>query len=262
MKTSKQGMLDILSHEAIVQTRYKDDVGVWTIAAGHTKAAGGINPAIFLDKLSIEECISIFKEDLIQYEDEVNKAFTVELTQEQFDAAVSFNYNTGAILRAGWVKHVNAGRLSNAEYNKKSGIMAWRKPKSVISRRKLESRLFFQGQYNNQDGYVVVYKTNKYGNIKWSSAEKIKVELDKPDNVSHWELNQIKEPKVILETFEESGKITQEMWDSVQINPHMRREDNIWNSAIDAVVQIFLSENIFLSTDTLVNRILKLKKVK
>ena len=36
---SIDGLLDVLSHEAIVTSRYKDSVGVWTIGVGHTMSA-------------------------------------------------------------------------------------------------------------------------------------------------------------------------------------------------------------------------------
>ena len=41
---SLDGLLEIVSHEAIVTSRYRDVVGVWTIGIGHTKHAGGVDP--------------------------------------------------------------------------------------------------------------------------------------------------------------------------------------------------------------------------
>lgn len=40
MKLSKQGAMELIGHEAIVQTRYRDTKNIWTIGVGHTKAAG------------------------------------------------------------------------------------------------------------------------------------------------------------------------------------------------------------------------------
>lgn len=170
MRTSNKGMLEILSHEWIVLSRYKDIKGIWTIGAGHTKAAGGLNPEEFMGEITASDAIELFREDLVQYEKGVNKAFTRVLTQEQFDAAVSFNFNTGAIQRASWVKHFNKNNDSKAEFSSKSGIMAWRKPKRIIGRRQKERDLFFHGVYTN-NGTVNVYKSFDSGKLDWKSRQ-------------------------------------------------------------------------------------------
>ena len=59
-------------------------------------------------------CLTSFRNDLAKYESAVNMAFKVPLKQHEFDAAVSFHYNTGAISRASWVKSFNAGKREQA----------------------------------------------------------------------------------------------------------------------------------------------------
>ncbi|MCC6479994.1 MAG: lysozyme [Sphingomonadaceae bacterium] len=152
MKTSLQGAMEIIGHEAIVLTPYKDSVGVLTIGVGHTKAAGGLNPATFKGKLTVKEAFDMFRADLAKYEKRVNAAFTVTLKQHEFDAAVSFDFNTGAINRATWVKRFNAGDRTGAIRD----IMQWRKPPEIISRRQKEQKLFGQGLYSG-DGTGLVY---------------------------------------------------------------------------------------------------------
>ena len=78
MKTSKAGILAILDHEAVVLTPYKDVVGVWTVAVGHTASAGAPNPR-HVSRLNLEEALSIFETDLAKFEKRVNAAFTVPL---------------------------------------------------------------------------------------------------------------------------------------------------------------------------------------
>ncbi|MGL4404468.1 MAG: glycoside hydrolase family protein, partial [Notoacmeibacter sp.] len=46
-RTSNKGLMELIAHEAIVLTPYRDVKDVWTIGIGHTAAAGGINPAKF-----------------------------------------------------------------------------------------------------------------------------------------------------------------------------------------------------------------------
>ena len=43
----KQGAMELIGHEAIVQTRYRDTRNIWTIGVGHTKAAGDPDPAAY-----------------------------------------------------------------------------------------------------------------------------------------------------------------------------------------------------------------------
>lgn len=130
MKTSFKGLAEIASHEAIVTTRYKDSVGVWTIGIGHTSGAGAPNPVKINRQLSITEVMDIFARDIKKFEKRVNKAFTRDLTQAQFDAAVSFDFNTGGIHRASWVKAFNKGDDRTAQ----TSFMKWRKPREISSR--------------------------------------------------------------------------------------------------------------------------------
>lgn len=170
MKTSFKGLAEIASHEAIVTTRYKDSVGVWTIGIGHTSGAGAPNPVKINRQLSITEVMGIFARDIKKFEKRVNKAFTRDLTQAQFDAAVSFDFNTGGIHRASWVKAFNQGDDRTAQ----TSFMKWRKPREIIPRRQAECDLFFKGRYKN-DGRVSVYTATSSGNVKWSSGKRVKL---------------------------------------------------------------------------------------
>lgn len=169
MHVSKKGLAEIASHEGIVTSRYKDSVGVWTIGIGHTANAGGVNPTDIDRDLTIPEIMEIFSEDIQKFEKRVVAAFTRELTQEQFDAAVSFDFNTGGIHRATWVKKFNAGDVSSA----KKSFMAWSKPKEIIPRRKKERKLFFSGKYSGR-GMANVYPAEN-GRVQWKKGKRVDV---------------------------------------------------------------------------------------
>lgn len=170
MRVSKKGLLEIASHEAIVRSKYKDSVDVWTIGIGHTASAGHPDPAAVKGRLSFKDVMEIFESDIQKFERRVNEAFTKALTQEQFDAAVSFDFNTGGIDRATWVKQFNDGDLRAA----RKSFMNWRKPKEIIPRRQKECDLFFDGTYSG-DGFVNVYPANDHGRVEWSKAKRIKM---------------------------------------------------------------------------------------
>lgn len=169
-KTSNRGLAEIAAHEGIVNAPYKDVVGVWTVGVGHTASAGAPDPAKNRREFSVAEIMDIFARDIAKFEDGVRKAFTRPLTQAQFDAAVSFHFNTGAIGRATWVKKFNAGDISGA----RKSMMDWRKPAAIIPRRTRERDLFFEGKYSS-DGFATMYPANSAGAVLWSRGQRVNV---------------------------------------------------------------------------------------
>src|ERR1041384_145529 len=127
MKISDAGAKELIGHEAIVQTRYLDSVGVWTIGVGHTKAAGSPDPKGYKGTMSLKEVLDLFAKDVQAYVKAVNAALKVPVTQTEFDALVSFHYNTGAIAKAALTKSINAGNKKKAAKQ----FMNWKKPASV-----------------------------------------------------------------------------------------------------------------------------------
>jgi lysozyme len=167
-RTSDKGMMDIVAHEAIVLSRYRDVKGIWTIGVGHTAAAGGLDPERFTGTLTLQEALELFRADLAKYERRVRRAFTRPLKQHEFDAAVSFDFNTGAIDRATWVETFNTGDRALAIEQ----IMNWKKPEQIIPRRQKEQRLFATGTYGS-NGTAMVYRATKAGAVQWKSGKRI-----------------------------------------------------------------------------------------
>lgn len=169
MRTSTKGLLALMGHEGIVLTTYKDSVGVLTIGCGHTKAAGPPKPILGL-KITLSEAVALFRKDIKKYEAGVNRAIRVSLAQHEFDALVSFHYNTGGIARAKLTKSLNAGDRKAAA----AKFMGWIKPRSIIGRREKEQALFKKGSYG-QLRTVQVYSrvTSRYrptGAVQMSTA--------------------------------------------------------------------------------------------
>src|ERR1700710_3062424 len=96
MKTSLRGICSMLAEEAIVLAAYDDGTGTITIGAGHTAAAGEPSPLPGM-KISLTEAINVYRTDMSKVEREVANAVHVALSQNQFDALVSWHFNTGAI---------------------------------------------------------------------------------------------------------------------------------------------------------------------
>lgn len=167
METSAQGLWALAGHEGIVLSRYFDSKKVPTIGVGHTAAAGYPNPATYTGELTLSEALSLFKTDIKRYEREVNAAVKVPLKQHEFDALVSFHYNTGAIGKASFVKKLNAGDKAGAL----KGIMDWRKPAEIIPRRTAERDLFKTGKYPAP--FAMLYPATAAGVVQWSKGKRV-----------------------------------------------------------------------------------------
>lgn len=168
MQMTDRGLLALARHEGIVPGPYRDSTGTWTFGIGHTAAAGPPDPATMprgmpddLDT-GIREAFRVFRADLTKYEAAVRRAVTVPLEPHEFDALVSFHYNTGGIARAALTRHLNAGnRVAAAD-----AFLNWRKPASIIPRREAERDLFRDGRYPT--GTIPVWGVDRTGRVDFS----------------------------------------------------------------------------------------------
>ena len=95
MKTSQVGIDLIKSFEGCKLTAYKCSAGVNTIGFGNTYYTNG-NKVKIGDKITQDEANKLFLDLLPKYEKTVLDAIKVPLTQNQFDALVSFCWNCGS----------------------------------------------------------------------------------------------------------------------------------------------------------------------
>jgi lysozyme len=168
MRTSDRGLLALIRHEGVVPGPYLDVKGVWTFGIGHTAAAGPPDPALMprgmprdLDA-GIREAFRVFRGALGPYEAEVLRAVKVPLAQHEFDALVSFHYNTGGIARATLTKALNAGDRAAAA----DAFMNWLKPVALRARREAERDLFRHGRYPS--GTLPVWAVDAGGRVDFS----------------------------------------------------------------------------------------------
>jgi len=151
MQLSENGFKIIKNFEGLRLSAYRDVAGVWTIGYGSTRYHDGkrVRPG---DKLANEaKADALFRNTLGQYEEAVNQFVKVPLTQNQFDALVSFTYNEGA---AALEESTLLLKLNEKDYPSAAAhFLAWDKitdPKTggkvvfdtLVQRRKEESRLF------------------------------------------------------------------------------------------------------------------------
>ena len=168
MQMTERGLLALAGHEGVVPAPYRDSTGTWTFGIGHTAAAGAPDPAEMprgmpadLDE-GIGEAFRVFRADLASYEAEVLAAVTVPLEPHEFDALVSFHYNTGGIARAALTRHLNAGDREAAA----RAFVNWRRPASIIPRREAELDVFRHGRYPG--GTIPVWSVDRTGRVDFS----------------------------------------------------------------------------------------------
>lgn len=90
MKLSEKGANLIKQYEGLRLNAYQDAGGVWTIGYGHT---AGVQPG---DVITKEEADALFWADVEKFVRGVNRLKQgTRLTQNKFDALVSFAYNCG-----------------------------------------------------------------------------------------------------------------------------------------------------------------------
>ncbi len=167
-RTTDRGQLALIRHEGIVPGPYLDVKNIWTVGIGHTAEAGPPDPATMPrgmpDDLEagIREAFRLFRADLAAYEAEVRRAVKVPLAPHEFDALVSFHYNTGGIVRAALTRHLQAGdRIAAAD-----AFLNWRRPASIVPRREAERDLFRHGRY--PAGSIPVWSVDRNGRVDFS----------------------------------------------------------------------------------------------
>lgn len=125
-------------------TAYYDPVGVLTIGWGHTNHHLPRFDAATV--WSQAQCDAALAGDMKTFEDHVNSLAKVPLEQHEFDALVSWAFNTGGPASASLWRLLNAGNKSAIPAN----LAAWNKGggrvlKGLVRRRKAEG-LLFQGK--------------------------------------------------------------------------------------------------------------------
>lgn len=140
MKISDKGLKLIKDFEGLKLTSYLCPANVWTIGYGST--GPHVKEGMTITEQEAED---LLKEDVSKFEDCVNQAVEVDLTQEEFDALVSFSFNVGcgAFMGSTLLRLLNAGNKQAAaqqfpRWNKAGGkVLA-----GLTRRREAEKALY------------------------------------------------------------------------------------------------------------------------
>lgn len=148
MQTSAQGVATLKHHENEVLRAYLCPAGIWTIGVGLTAASGVVKPKAGM-VITSAQSTNLLGEALRRNYEPTVKAMMPGARQHEFDAGVSFHFNTGAIRKATWVKKWRAKAAASVI---RSGLLAWNKGggkvlPGLVRRREDEARMLLEGKY-------------------------------------------------------------------------------------------------------------------
>jgi lysozyme len=139
MRTGPQGIELIRHFEGCRLDAYLCPAGVWTIGYGHT---ANVKEGDSIDQEAAE---AFLIEDLENFEQSVTRMVEVPLTQQQFDALVSWTFNLGA---GNLAESTLLRKLNNYQYvDVPEQIMRWVRAggqvlDGLVRRRAAEAALF------------------------------------------------------------------------------------------------------------------------
>jgi len=154
MITGKKGLDLIKECEGLRTEAYICPAGVLTIGYGHTGTVDGKKIQLGM-KITKEKAEELLKKDLAGFEKGVSACVRVPLTQNQFDALVSFSYNlgVGSLQSSTLLKLLNEGKYEKAAEQ----FPLWVKGGDVVlpglvKRRAAEKQLFLTKMSKKKKG--------------------------------------------------------------------------------------------------------------
>lgn len=148
MKISKRGLDFIKGFEGFRNHPYLCSAGVATIGYGSTYYSNGQKVSMSDKPITQAEAIELLCDTVEKYEDGVNDNVKKPLTQNQFDALVSFTYNlgVGALRSSTLLKKVNKNPNdeSIADEFKKWVMAGGIELKGLKKRRNQEAWIYFE----------------------------------------------------------------------------------------------------------------------
>jgi lysozyme len=147
MRLSQNGLTLIKKFEGFRSHPYLCSAGIPTIGYGSTYYENGVRVKLSDSPISEEWAEELLKKNVVHYDLAVNSLTRDDITQNQYDALVSFAYNVGVtnFKNSTLLKRVNA---NPKDPNITNQFMKWiraggRVVKGLILRRKEEAQLYF-----------------------------------------------------------------------------------------------------------------------
>ena len=152
---SRDGARFIAQFEGFGPALHNDPVGHCTIGIGHLVHRGpcnGSEPAEFKRGLTEAQALALLAEDLRDSAATVTRLVRVPLTQQQFDALISFVFNVGQgnFSSSTLLQLLNQGDFASVPAQLNRFVFAsGQKLSGLVRRRAAEGQLFSTGDYGN-----------------------------------------------------------------------------------------------------------------
>lgn len=142
MNISENGLKIIKNFEGCRLKAYKCPAGVWTIGYGHTGC--DVKESLVITQ---EQAEHYLQNDVIIHSKNVTRLVKVPITQNQFDALVSFEYNVGYgnFASSTMLKLINQNKFPEAAQQFDRWVYANKKRlEGLAKRRQAEKELFLK----------------------------------------------------------------------------------------------------------------------
>lgn len=146
-RINAEGLSHIKKFEGLRTRAYRDVANILTIGYGHTSAAGApdVREGMTISESQAEQ---ILQSDLRKFEDRVSRLVKVPLSDNQFAALVSFEFNTGALHKSTLLRKLNKGDYNSVPVE----LMKWvnaggKRVKGLVNRRAAEAGLWAKGEF-------------------------------------------------------------------------------------------------------------------
>lgn len=153
---SDSGLIFIKSFEILRLSSWQNTKGVWTIGYGHTQ---DVKSGQVITDLT---ALSLLQADIMEYEECIQQIVTTPLSQNQFDALVSFSFSVGLGVPGvkNGLQYLKSGtpsslllHLNNYKYNEAAEQFSYwiyqdneKQPSDELKqRREKEKQLFLSG---------------------------------------------------------------------------------------------------------------------
>lgn len=155
LAVSAAGLGTIKYHEGTVQQVYLDPVNIATVCTGHTST---VNKADVGKQYTVAVCDQLLKQDVFFAEAAVKRLVVKPVTQDQYDALVSFTFNLGPTKLKGSTllrKH-NAGDCYGAAAEFSKWVYAGGKVLPGLVKRRADERALYEASCVYQQAAQVV----------------------------------------------------------------------------------------------------------
>lgn len=147
MKLDKAGYDLIIAFEGMELTPYEDSAGIPTIGVGNTFYPNGVKVKMTDPPITKAKAIEMFVIIADKFAAKVSALITKPVTQNQFNAVVSFAYNVGlgnltsSTLLKKLNKNPNDSSIADEfrKWNKAGGVVL----KGLVNRRQKEANIYF-----------------------------------------------------------------------------------------------------------------------